>query len=189
MQKLIEVGINANWLMTGEGPMLLKDAQQLAPELQAGIDFALAFSGDKEAKRRIQAHQEEQTAKSRQIEADLQAIEQKEGLQLPQLTRMNFRSLMAMDQDYTPVIRLAVKELAEFIRQIEAKSAPIPTSPVDYKLLQDLIESLESELDKRNLELTPARKAAVIQLMYEYCKLEDDVSAPAMVDRFLKLVA
>lgn len=185
----IEAGINANWLMTGEGPMLLEDAKQLPPELQAGIDFALSFAGDEEAKRRLQARQEEQSAKSRQIEADLQAIEIEEGLQLPQLTRMNFWSLMAMDQAYTPVIRLAVKELAEFIRQIEAKSAPIPTSPVNYKLLQDLIESLETALDERNLELTPARKAAVIQLMYEYCKLEDDVSAPATVERFLKLVA
>lgn len=68
-------------------------------------------------------------------------------------------------------------------------AAPVPDSPIDYELLQSLIESLETALAEHDLILAPRRKAAVIQLMYEYCKLEDDVSAPVAVERFLKLVA
>lgn len=73
------------------------------------------------------------------------------------------------------------------LTQAAPDAAPVPNSPIDYKLLQELIESVETALDEKNLMLAPARKAAVIQLMYEYCKLEDDV--PATVEKFLKLVA
>lgn len=68
-------------------------------------------------------------------------------------------------------------------------AAPVPSSPIDYELLRSLVEGLETALTQRRLTLPPARKAAVIQLMYEYCTLEEQADAPATVARFLKLVA
>lgn len=67
--------------------------------------------------------------------------------------------------------------------------APEPSSPVNYELLTSLIEMLERILDERNLMLAPARKAAAIQIMYEYCMLDQQAATPATVEKFLKLVA
>lgn len=67
--------------------------------------------------------------------------------------------------------------------------APEPSSPVNYELLQSLIEMLERILKERRLVLEPARKAAAIQIMYEYCMLDEKAASPATVEKFLKLVA
>lgn len=75
------------------------------------------------------------------------------------------------------------------LTQAKQDKAPVPNSPIDYVLLRDLIEMLERALDTRNLMLEPPRKAATIQIMYEYCKLDKETTVPEMVDRILKLVA
>lgn len=67
--------------------------------------------------------------------------------------------------------------------------APVPSSPVDYELLRSLLEGLETALTQHRLTLEPARKAAALQLMYEYCVLEEEADATSTVARFLKLVA
>lgn len=186
MRNLAEGGVNIHWLLTGEGEMLLEDEKRPAAEVQAGVDLALSIAGDVEASARYQAFCDDLSAKSRETEADLAEIERTEGFNLPTLTRMNFRSLMAMNREYTPVIRLAVKELAELYR---VPKAPEPSSPVNYELLQSLIEMLERILKERRLVLEPARKAAAIQIMYEYCMLDEKAASPATVEKFLKLVA
>lgn len=76
------------------------------------------------------------------------------------------------------------------LADLAAKSqAPEPSSPVNYELLQSLIEMLERILKERRLVLEPARKAAAIQIMYEYCMLDEKAASPATVEKFLKLVA
>lgn len=77
--------------------------------------------------------------------------------------------------------------LADFV---DANSiAPVPASAVDYPLLQSLIEMLENALDEKSLMLPARRKAAAIQIMYEYCLLDGKAATPATIERFLKLVA
>jgi hypothetical protein len=71
----------------------------------------------------------------------------------------------------------------------QPKQSPVDDSPIDYELLQSLIEMLERILSERRLSLEPARKAAAIQIMYEYCMLDESAATPATVEKFLKLVA
>lgn len=68
-------------------------------------------------------------------------------------------------------------------------AAPVPSSPVDYDLLQGVIEALEEIVEEKGLTLEPARKAACIQLMYKYCVLGVEGNPRKTVEEFLRLVA
>ena len=59
---------------------------------------------------------------------------------------------------------------------------------IDTETLTYVIEEVEKALHKRRAELPPARKAVLIQLVYDYCT-DLGKKDPGIVDRFLKLVA
>jgi transcriptional regulator with XRE-family HTH domain len=183
----IKAGINANWLMTGEGPMLLEDAKQLPPGLRIEIDKVLAEGGDPEAAIRQDAATHKLCAEYQAAQALLESIVSEVGVTLPKKTFDSFKTLLWLsDGEENTLAKAAIMELATYINK---QTAPVPTSPIDYALLQNLIEMLEKALSKRRLVLEPARKAAAIQIMYEYCMLDETQATPATVERFLKLVA
>ena len=186
LRNLADGGVNIHWLLTGEGEMLLEDAKRLPPGLRIEIDKVLAEGGDPEASTRQDAATHKLCAEYQAAQSLLDTMVKEAAVTLPNKTAESFKTLLWLsDGEESDTVKAAIQEQAKLINS----QAPVPNSPIDYKLLQELIESLETALDSKNLMLAPARKAAVIQLMYEYCKLEDDVSAPATVERFLKLVA
>lgn len=60
-------------------------------------------------------------------------------------------------------------------------------SPIDTEVLTHVIEVIEETLNKRNQTLGAARKAALIQLIYEYC-IETGKGDVLTVEKYLKLV-
>ena len=60
-------------------------------------------------------------------------------------------------------------------------------SPLDVEVLTHVIEEIEKTLNKRKLVLDAAQKAALIQLIYDYC-VETGKNNAGTVERFLKLV-
>ena len=95
MEAFVRAGINANWLLTGEGPMLLADLQA-APSASKGV--------------------------------------------------------------------------------------------LDAETLAYVIEEVEKSLNARRLTLAPSRKAALIQLIYDYC-VDLGKRESGTVERFLKFIA
>lgn len=70
-------------------------------------------------------------------------------------------------------------------------AAPAPgqaASPLDSETLAYVIEEVEKILTARRLTLPAPRKAALIQLIYDYCA-ELGKREPGMVERFLKFAA
>ena len=70
-------------------------------------------------------------------------------------------------------------------------AAPAPgqaASPLDSETLTYVIEEVEKILAARRLTLPAPRKAALIQLIYDYCA-ELGKREPGMVERFLKFAA
>lgn len=72
------------------------------------------------------------------------------------------------------------------LADLQASAAAHPA--IDSETLAYVIEEVENALRKRRAELPPARKAALIQLVYDYCA-DLGKKDPGMVERFLKLVA
>lgn len=60
-------------------------------------------------------------------------------------------------------------------------------SPIDVEVLANVIENIEKTLDKRRKILSAQQKAALIQLIYDYC-VETGKQDSVTVERFLKLV-
>lgn len=60
------------------------------------------------------------------------------------------------------------------------------SSLIDTEILAYVIETIELTLDKRKQTLDAVRKAALIQLLYDYC-IETGKRDAATVERFLKL--
>lgn len=60
------------------------------------------------------------------------------------------------------------------------------SSLIDTEILAYVIETIELTLDKRKQTLDAVRKAALIQLLYDYC-IETGKRDTATVERFLKL--
>lgn len=70
--------------------------------------------------------------------------------------------------------------------------ADVPTSnekpsPLDVEVLTYVIEEIEKTLDKSKRVLSAQQKAALIQLIYDYC-IETGKNDAGTVERFLKLV-
>lgn len=60
-------------------------------------------------------------------------------------------------------------------------------SPLDVEVLTHVIEEIEKTLDKSKRVLSAQQKAALIQLIYDYC-IETGKNDAGTVERFLKLV-
>lgn len=184
LRNLADGGVNIHWLLTGEGEMLLEDAKQWPSNLEARNDLLLSLAGDKEAERRVQARDETLSDRSREIEADLQRIETEVGLEIPQLTRMNFRSLMEKDRDFTPIIRLAVQELAGYINELslipfyDVEASAGHGSLIDQELQSSQMAFRKDWLKQKGLQ---ASKCALI-------KAKGDSMEPTIHDGDLLLV-
>jgi transcriptional regulator with XRE-family HTH domain len=72
------------------------------------------------------------------------------------------------------------------LADLQAVSAPV--SAVDVEVLAYVIEEIERVLQTRRLTLVPAKKAALIQIIYDYC-VDTGKRESGTVERFLKLVA
>jgi len=79
---------------------------------------------------------------------------------------------------------MLLAELAALPAQTQSMSA----SPLDTEILAYVIEEVEKVLVARRQTLPAPRKAALIQLIYDYCA-ELGKREPGMVERFLKFAA
>lgn len=118
LRNLADGGVNIHWLLTGEGEMLLEDAARVPDDVQASIDMALAYAGDKEAAQRTQSRSQVVMDKFNAAWRQLQEIIDTEGYRPPRMTLENFKSLLWHFPDYGPVVQAAVKELAEQAEQL-----------------------------------------------------------------------
>lgn len=70
----------------------------------------------------------------------------------------------------------------------ELLGAPGPAPALDAQTLAYVIEEVERVLKARRLTLDPPKKAALIQILYDYC-VDTGKQEAGTVERFLKLVA
>ena len=70
----------------------------------------------------------------------------------------------------------------------DLQTASRPAEAIDTETLTYVIEEIERVLKARRLELRPEKKAALIQLLYDYCA-DTGRQEPGTIERFLKLVA
>lgn len=61
-------------------------------------------------------------------------------------------------------------------------------STLDSDVLEDVLRQIECALEERKITLDPAKKANLIQLVYEYC-VGTGKNVPDTIDRFLRLVS
>lgn len=70
----------------------------------------------------------------------------------------------------------------------ELQGTPVPASALNAQTLTYVIVEIERVLQARRLTLAPDKKAALIQIIYDYC-VDTGKQEAGTVERFLKLVA
>jgi hypothetical protein len=59
---------------------------------------------------------------------------------------------------------------------------------VNSELLRQILEALESGLARSGIEVSPAKKAALVSLLYEYSMETGKLVGAETVDRYLRLI-
>lgn len=135
---LAEGGVNAHWLLTGEGRIMLNEAKELPPRVQTRIDIILASMGNEERLKRLKNRGEEVPDKISEPSLLMKATINAAGYTPPPATleALNVLSILN-EEDFKELIELSVKELAQNTVESAEKYAMITHYDQTYHRLRD----------------------------------------------------
>ena len=81
-----------------------------------------------------------------------------------------------------------IPQFRYFIPSKESESEYSTLSAINIELLTRIIATLEREILKRKISLSPLRKGHVISLIYDYCFSKNKEVTPDIIDCYLHLV-
>ncbi len=190
-----EFGVNARWLLTGQGPMYIAEmgrddnvvrfSEAAAP--YGGQPTSPLLTRLDEIERRFDLTPEEMARRLRldldyytQVKAGKQPINNGLLRGLLAILGVDLNWFLSGEGDMLVPAALATGP---------AESSPDrPGQPKDYSLLTQVIEAVEHALLARNVtKFPPEKKSQLIVLMYDYCRATGRVDDET-VERFLALV-
>ena len=148
IEVLVKEGVNANWILTGIGPMLIADystAKSPAPDKATGNVIGKLETT------------------SRTMETQLGKVPSQPSSTETEQTQ----SVSAATEPSQPS-----STETEQAQSVGAATEPAPC-PVDIKRLTEAIDVIEQELIKRSRSMRPAAKARAIVLAYQILEDED----------------
>ena len=168
IEVLVKEGVNANWILTGIGPMLIADystAKSPAPDKATGNIIGKLETTSRTMETQLgkvpSQPSSTETEQTRSVSAATEPAQ-------PSSTETEqTQSVSAATEPSQPS-----STETEQAQSVGAATEPAPC-PVDIKRLTEAIDVIEQELIKRSRSMRPAAKARAIVLAYQILEDED----------------